>query len=199
MERVNPTGHRGRPRSEESRQAILEATRALLTEQGYEQLAIHVVAEAAGVGRQTVYRWWPTKAALVATAVLEGFVDVPDFAPPSCDDDPRAVLLRWLSTLAAHYRQPAMAALMRALTAASTEDPEVAARLSAQLLDPFRAHIASLLSPRCPDDARARVVADALIGALFLRVIGHAELQTADISMLIALLPRDDHEDQTRR
>ena len=195
MERVNPDGQRGRPRSEASRQAILEATRALLTEHGFEHLAIHLVAEAAGVGKQTVYRWWPNKAALVATAVLEGFVAVPVLTPDDDDADPRATLLRWFTSLLRLYRQPAMAALMRAMTAASAEDPDVAARLSTHLLQPFRAQIAQYLSPRGLEDRRAAVVAEALIGVLFLRLLDRrvatatADSDDDDIDLLIALVP----------
>src|ERR1700757_2995845 len=58
----------GRPRSEESRQAILRSTLKLLTETGFPQLSIEAIAADADVGKATVYRWWPTKAALVADA-----------------------------------------------------------------------------------------------------------------------------------
>jgi len=199
MERVNPDGQRGRPRSEASRQAILEATRALLTEHGFDHLAIHLVAEAAGVGKQTVYRWWPNKAALVATAVLEGFVAVPDLAPSADDCDPRATLRQWFSSLLQLYRQPAMASLMRAMTAASAEDPDVAAKLSTHLLAPFREQIALHLSPCGLSDRRAAVVADALIGTLFLRLLDRRDNENDgddDIALLIALvpLPEVEHE-----
>ena len=58
----------GRPRSEESRQAILRSTLKLLKETGFPQLSIEAIAADADVSKATVYRWWPTKAALVADA-----------------------------------------------------------------------------------------------------------------------------------
>src|ERR1700692_35057 len=59
----------GRPRSEESRQSILRSTLKLLKrEGGFADLSIEAIAADAGVGKTTVYRWWPTKAALVADA-----------------------------------------------------------------------------------------------------------------------------------
>src|SRR5208282_5993049 len=59
----------GRPRSEESRQAILRSTLKLLKQDGgFADLSIEAVAADANVGKTTVYRWWPTKAALVADA-----------------------------------------------------------------------------------------------------------------------------------
>lgn len=59
----------GRRRSEESHVAILVATRELLAEVGYLRLTVEGVAARAGVGKTTVYRWWPSKSALVLEAV----------------------------------------------------------------------------------------------------------------------------------
>src|SRR5260221_9934189 len=59
----------GRHRSEESRQSILRSTLKLLKQQGgFSELSIEAIAADANVGKTTVYRWWPTKAALVADA-----------------------------------------------------------------------------------------------------------------------------------
>src|SRR5271169_6078690 len=58
----------GRPRSEQARLAILRSTLRLLGENGFSDLTIEDVASRAGVGKTTVYRWWPNKAALIADA-----------------------------------------------------------------------------------------------------------------------------------
>jgi AcrR family transcriptional regulator len=58
----------GRPRSEEARQSILQSTLKLLAEKGFSELTIEAVAARASVGKATVYRWWPDKAALIADA-----------------------------------------------------------------------------------------------------------------------------------
>src|SRR5271167_4499134 len=66
---TNGTRPPGRPRSEESRQSILRSTLKLLKQDGgFAELSIEAVAADASVGKTTVYRWWPTKAALVADA-----------------------------------------------------------------------------------------------------------------------------------
>src|ERR1700678_1459858 len=66
---TNGTRPPGRPRSEESRQSILRSTLKLLKQQGgFSELSIEAIAADANVGKTTVYRWWPTKAALVADA-----------------------------------------------------------------------------------------------------------------------------------
>ena len=58
----------GRPRSEQARLAILHSTLKLLAENGFSDLTIEAVAAHAGVGKATVYRWWPNKAVLIADA-----------------------------------------------------------------------------------------------------------------------------------
>ena len=58
----------GRPRSEQARSAILHSTLKLLGQNGFSELTIESVAARAGVGKATVYRWWPSKAALIADA-----------------------------------------------------------------------------------------------------------------------------------
>lgn len=58
----------GRPRSEQARLAILRSTLKILGKHGFSDLTIEDVAAHARVGKATVYRWWPNKAALIADA-----------------------------------------------------------------------------------------------------------------------------------
>ncbi|KAA9155025.1 TetR/AcrR family transcriptional regulator [Amycolatopsis acidicola] len=63
--------NRGRPRSEEARRAILDTALRLCERDGYQQLTIKALADEAGVGRQTVYRWWPDKAQVLLAALID--------------------------------------------------------------------------------------------------------------------------------
>jgi AcrR family transcriptional regulator len=58
----------GRPRSEQARVAILRSTLKLLGENGFSDLTMEAVSAHASVGKATVYRWWPNKAALITDA-----------------------------------------------------------------------------------------------------------------------------------
>ncbi|MEU3222766.1 TetR/AcrR family transcriptional regulator [Streptomyces sp. NPDC006976] len=62
-------------------EAIFDATLRLLAERGYDGLTIEAVALAAGVNKTTIYRWWPSKAALLPAALLRARVldiEIPD-------------------------------------------------------------------------------------------------------------------------
>src|ERR1039458_8160321 len=65
----------GRPRSEQSRRAILRSTLNLLQHTGFPDLTIEAIAADAGVGKTTVYRWWPDKGALVVDAFASSAED----------------------------------------------------------------------------------------------------------------------------
>lgn len=64
----------GRARSDASRTAILNATLTLLETQSLQQISIEAIAREAGVGKGTIYRWWPSKAAVVIEAFLVNHV-----------------------------------------------------------------------------------------------------------------------------
>ncbi|MFI6392252.1 TetR/AcrR family transcriptional regulator [Nonomuraea sp. NPDC050540] len=57
-------------RNEASRQAILTAAFDLVGEIGYSKLSVEGIASRAGVGKQTIYRWWPSKGAVLLDALL---------------------------------------------------------------------------------------------------------------------------------
>jgi AcrR family transcriptional regulator len=78
----------GRPRSESSREAILEAAFRVLAERGYGGFAIEAVATAAGAGKTTIYRWWKTKSELAVDAffhAIEPKLRFPDTGSAQAD------------------------------------------------------------------------------------------------------------------
>jgi AcrR family transcriptional regulator len=63
--------NRGRQRSEESERAILAATLLLLKEKPLREITIEEIARKAGVGKATIYKWWPSKAYVALDAFLQ--------------------------------------------------------------------------------------------------------------------------------
>jgi AcrR family transcriptional regulator len=71
----------GRPRSAESHEAILTAALKLLHYRGYRSVTIEGIASEAGVGKQTIYRWWRSKAEVILEAFTRhtaGRITAPD-------------------------------------------------------------------------------------------------------------------------
>ena len=65
----------GRKRDESTRCAILRAAFDMIAESGYRALTMEGVASRSGAGKTTVYRWWPTKAALASDAFVAGLTE----------------------------------------------------------------------------------------------------------------------------
>src|SRR5688500_13972105 len=57
-------------RNEATRQAILDAAIDLVVTTGFAALSVEAIAKRAGVGKQTIYRWWPSKGAVLLDAFL---------------------------------------------------------------------------------------------------------------------------------
>ncbi len=71
----------GRPRNAESHEAILTAALKLLHDRGYRSVTIEGIASEAGVGKQTIYRWWRSKAEVILEAFTHhtaGRITIPD-------------------------------------------------------------------------------------------------------------------------
>jgi len=91
---------RGRPRSERSHRAIVDAANQLLEERGFVDLTMDEVALRAGVSKATIYRRWPTKGMLVFEAFSADFLarqPLPDVG--SLRGDLLAVLRGWIKTV----------------------------------------------------------------------------------------------------
>lgn len=171
------TGVRPRRRSERARVAILGATNELLHEHGLDQFSIEAVAARAGVGKQTIYRWWPNRAILVADALLDR--DDIDPVPPVNTGDVVADLSRWAGDLAASLGSPRGAATLRMLTAAAIEDPETSRRLHEKFSGPLQELATARLA--AADDlhttpSQRRYAVDAIIGFMVFRVQAHQDL-----------------------
>ncbi|MEU6119204.1 TetR/AcrR family transcriptional regulator [Streptomyces sp. NPDC047117] len=142
MDRKAPDAAR---RSERSRRAIFDAALSLVGEVGYQRLTIEGIAGRAGVGKQTIYRWWPSKAdvlldAFTAEADVEGHAaGLPDTGDLAAD------LKAVLRATVDEFRDPAFQAPYRALAVAGAADEQLSARFVERLLEPgVRAYVERL-------------------------------------------------------
>ncbi len=125
--------HRSGPvRSAAAREAILDATARLFHNQGYDRLTIEGIAKEAGVGKQTIYRWWPSRGALIGECLAEGRLIPVDFVVPDTGEL-SADVETWLRSVLSILDAPEGGALLRSLVAAATEDAGVGAHLGESL------------------------------------------------------------------
>ncbi|WP_375386161.1 TetR/AcrR family transcriptional regulator [uncultured Microbacterium sp.] len=161
-------------RSEAARRAILGATARLFALRGYEHLTIEGVAAEAGVGKQTIYRWWPSKGALVAECLLEGLL-LPERLGPRDTGDVRSDLIAWLEEIDELIEQPLGATLFRSLVAAAAENVDVARRLYGSLgaTSSLTGRLeAAMAAGELRSDTPMQEIGEALTGATVVRALG---------------------------
>lgn len=166
-----PTRSPGRPRSPEADDAIMGATLELLAAEGFRALTVEGVRERAGVGKATIYRRWHSKEELVKAAV-GGLVD--DLAAPdtgSLRGDAAA-----LSAANVAAEAQGAASLMPRLMSESIDEPELHALFFANLVEPRRRAVRTMLE-RARDrgevraDADLELLIDLLVGPIVYRLI----------------------------
>ncbi len=169
----------GRPRSEESRQSILSSTLKLLKQEGgFPDLSIEAIAADANVGKTTVYRWWPTKAALVAdafSASAEQELQFPDTGSVQTD---MTLQMRRLIRVFRSNRGKVVAALL----AGGQSDPELIEAFRERFLWPRRRQAYLTLKRgiergELPPDSDLDLILDCLYGPIYMRfLIRHDKL-----------------------
>jgi len=154
----------GRPRSETSREAILEAAFRLLVARGYAGFAIEAVAAAAGAGKTTIYRWWRSKAELAVDAFFhatQAELRLPETG--SAEADFRAQITE-LAALLRGERGRALAAMLGGARA----DPTLAQALGSRWLEPRRRWgVARMTRAAEAGDLRPGVEPDAALAVLY--------------------------------
>jgi AcrR family transcriptional regulator len=129
-----------RPRSQEARNAALEATVDLLVANGVDGVTFDEVAARSGVAKTTLYRHFGTKQAMVVAAASSCFVELPTPDTGDLGCDLREVFGRWQDKDVG----PRVPDLMPVLLAASDRDPDLHSLLLA-MLDERRRPIRTVL------------------------------------------------------
>ncbi|WP_308012785.1 TetR/AcrR family transcriptional regulator [Microbacterium paraoxydans] len=182
-----------RPRSEEARQSVLEAMRRALAAHGYEAVTIEGLAEAAEVSKQTIYRWWPSKAAILGEALLEGGLPGAEVSVPMTADL-GADLRAWFSAMSASLADPEGVAVARALIVVTASAPELGQALNEKLAAPIREWVADRVAQaveaeEVPADVDAAAIADQFVAmASYAALLGRPlseERVEATVSVLL--------------
>jgi AcrR family transcriptional regulator len=181
--RIQPAARPGRPRSEDSRQAILTAALELTAEAGYAALSVDGIAGRAGTGKQTIYRWWPSKDDVLLEALaakVDVHVDIADRGSY------RADLRAFLEASFALGRHPQIAIILRALMARAQIDTSFGERFRDSFLYRRRDALAVLVQRArdrgdLPPALRPGTVADIIFGVIWYRVLATGEPPDAEL------------------
>jgi AcrR family transcriptional regulator len=180
----------GRPRSEEARRAIFRSTLKLLQRSSFSGLTIEAVAADANVGKATVYRWWPSKGALVVDAFASSAADLLHF--PDTGSVYRDISLQMSQFLGVLRSQRGH--IVAALLAGGQADPEVLAAFRDRFLRPRREEAYKTLRRaihrgELPKNLDLDITLDTLYGAIYMRfLIRHGQLTESYIREVCRLV-----------
>jgi AcrR family transcriptional regulator len=184
-------------RSERSHRAILDATVALVAELGYEQVSVEAIAKRAGVGKQTIYRWWPSKGAVALEALDERLRTAPGGGSSGDWPDSGDVvedLRTQMYGVTQLFTSLEVRSLYQGLIAAAQSDPALSRAHVDQLIEPAsvacRARLARAKERgEIRADADVQTLIDMLYGAAYYRLLLHTrplELAQIDAALDIA-------------
>ena len=110
-----------RTRDEAARRRVLDSARNLVCELGPRSVTVDEIATSAGVGKQTIYRWWPSKSAVIMDALIELTDPEPDNLPDSTYEALKIQMRRVAAMFSSRNGQ-----LIRELVADAQGDPLLA-------------------------------------------------------------------------
>jgi AcrR family transcriptional regulator len=183
------TRSRGRPRSDSARLAILRAARELIEENGPTALTMEGIAARAGVGKPTIYRWWPDRHSVAMAALMEGESAVSSSGSNS--RSPLGALHRQIRKVVSLFATP-MGRNVTTMIASADHDSELAKAFRNHFVLARREEGRTLLLQAIDrgeirPDANIEIVLDMIYGALFFRLLmGHAALDDALVQQLLA-------------
>ncbi len=178
----------GRPRDLDARGRILAAAAALLDQGGADGATIDAIARRAGVGKQTIYRWWPSRSAVVLDALVTRSLDA---TPMPVTADARDDFRRHLAAVVDLFASPA-GALLREMLGSAQRDPDVGREFVDRYWAPRREvslqrFTAAQASGQIRPDLDPAVSLDVLHGALWLRLlIPHAPLDRRVVDQVVS-------------
>jgi AcrR family transcriptional regulator len=134
-------GEIGRPRSQAAHDAVLKAALRLVTKRGFRAVSVNEIAAEAGVGKMTLYRHWPNKAALVMDSLLVLIGSETDFAEAGSAIES----LRQQLDLQAAFFRSSRGNLIRSLVAEAQSDSELAIAFRERWLVPRREGVRQIM------------------------------------------------------
>jgi AcrR family transcriptional regulator len=184
---AQPRNRPGRPRSEESRAAVLRATSQLLQEVGLRAMTTEEIANRSGASKATIYKWWPNKYAVAIDAFLsEMMAESWDPDTGSARDDFSAVMRGLM-----HFYTGPRGRVFAQIVGEAQSDPLVKQELRTSLVDSRRALFKTIWDRgvargELRDNIDPEAGIDLIIGpALYRLLMGHEPLTEAAADLLV--------------
>jgi AcrR family transcriptional regulator len=183
-----PKGRAPHRRDENARLAVLHAADDLLVERGFAGVTVEGIAARAGVAKQTIYRWWPSKVDILLDTLIE---DADRQLATPASGSVLEGTRRYLRSLARFLTKDPAGRVLLALIGEAQHDPAMAATFRARYLDPRREQERALLA-RGIDAGELSAeldidgVLDALVGPLVYRALTGERIPRAFIDRLVA-------------
>ena len=175
--RAEPT--KGRPRSERLHQAILKAAFNLVLGKGFRAVSVELIAAKTGVGKTTIYRRWPNKAAIVMDAFTMRVGSGSLF--PRADSVADSIRLQ-MRAMARSFRG-SDGALVKALLAEAQFDPELALAFRERWTLPRRKLARSVIDQAIRQkELRADIDPDNAIDLLYAPIYYRLQMGTGPLS-----------------
>lgn len=167
-----PKGPSLERRSRRSHEAVLASAEALLAERGYASITIDQIAARAGVGKATIYRWWPSKAAIF----MEVYTLLAASAQHNVDTGSLALdLQKQVRGAFRLFRETVAGLALAGFVAEGQSNPEIATLLRESFANQRReinaAIIRRAISRGEVGDVSAEVVSEMITGALYYAVL----------------------------
>ena len=183
-----PKGRAHHRRDENARLAVLHAADDLLVERGFGGVTIEGIAARAGVAKQTIYRWWPSKVDILLDTLIE------DASRRLAIRDTGSAVestRRYLRNLARFLTKDPAGKVLLALIGEAQHDPEVARVFHARYFEPRRRSEREMLrrgvaSGELAADLDIDATLDALCGGIFYRALTGASIPRTFIDTLVA-------------
>lgn len=178
-----------RTRDESARRRILDSARDLVCRQGPNSVTADDIAAAAGVGKQTIYRWWPSKSAVVMDALIELTDPEPSDDPDDTHEAIRTQMLRVARLFASRQGQ-----LIREVVADAQGDPDLAEDFRRRFLAHRRSRGAATIKKgiatgQLRADLDIDDVLDVIYGPLWFRLlVGHGPTSPRAVDRLLDLV-----------
>jgi AcrR family transcriptional regulator len=177
-----------RTRDESARRRVLDNARDLVCELGPRAVTVDGIAAAAGVGKQTIYRWWPSKSAVI----LDALIELTDPEPADTPDSTREVIRLQMRRVARLFASR-QGQLIKELVADAQSDLALAEDCRRRFFAHRRARGAATISEgiaagELRSDLNIDDALDVLYGPLWLRLlIGHRPTSPAAVDHLLDL------------